>query len=528
MNYDKNGNITNLHRTGGLDDQVETLTIDNLTYSYPDNSNQLAKVKDDSNEPQGFKDDTATDPDDATNDYQYDANGNMIADQNKGINKIGYNHLNLPTTIYFDGGNKILYLYDATGKKVKKVVDVAGEQTITHYLDGFQYKADELQFFATAEGYANISHTIFEGGIFEHEAETTNNQYSYIYNYVDHLGNIRLSYGKDPSNGVLRIIEENHYYPFGLKHTNYNNDMMILCKEDEMLKIKLSPNNIKTGYNYKYNGKEFQDELGLNLYDYGARNYDPALGRWMNIDPLAEMSRRCSPYVYALNNPVFFIDPDGMLSQSAIDDLWNKSGSGETKWTFNGDGTASGSNGATANVGEDDQEKQKGVTPVNEKNKKNISKSSYGETAGLYPVKTGKDKNGKEIKPKNKDLFNPNSWDADLLKQLLKARAAINLLAARGASLHTDSPDLNDPIEKLLAAYHLTDNLPEVDSEIKDDKDVMFFYLSSDKNKKTPSISSKYWDQTTVKTYGPFYSIGGGDAGTGAIYLLFYKAVKKQ
>ena len=266
LTYDKNGNILSLLRNGDIDGALPANTIDNLLYTYPTNSNQLSKVTDASNNPSGFNDFNKT-----GDDYTYDANGNLITDKNKKITGIIYNQLNLPVKITFGTTGNISYIYNALGQKVKKtvVITTPASSTTTDYLgSGFQYLNGVLQFFPTAEGYYDF---VKKG---------------YVYNYTDHLGNVRLSYQDINKDGLVansEILEESNYYPFGMKHSGYNSG------------------NLQANYKYKYQGQERQDELGLNWDSFKWRNYDYAIGRFMSIDPLAQEYEYNSPYAFQEN-----------------------------------------------------------------------------------------------------------------------------------------------------------------------------------------------------------------------------------
>jgi RHS repeat-associated protein len=194
--------------------------------------------------------------------YTYDLNGNVLTD---GANTFTYNYLNLPKTV--SGGTSITYTYDAAGRKLRSV----NAGVTTDYIDGIHYTSGVIDFIQTEEG----------------RARKNGAGYLYEYNLQDHLGNARLSF--DIYSGSVRDIQHNDYYPFGKTFNSYL---------------------LGTKNNYLYNGKELQG--GLGQYDYGARFYDPVIGRWNVIDPLAEKMRRHSPYNYTFNNPIRFIDPDGM------------------------------------------------------------------------------------------------------------------------------------------------------------------------------------------------------------------------
>ena len=280
--YDLNGNIKGIERKGSLSNW-NTDIIDNLTYYY--NGNQLIAVDDAVLTNNGYDFyDNANFFNGTIPEYEYDANGNVIKDANKGIIGITYNHMNLPKEVYFSKDSKLDYYYDATGNKLRQdVIEAKILTKRTDFISNFVIVNNAPAWINFDEG------RVIMDGTTVHFTET---------HLKDHLGNTRVVFGY--KNNALAVKQVNSYYPFGMNIKG--------------LTTRVTVEEAKHPANeYLYNGKMFQDELGLDWLDYGARMYDAQLGRWHSVDPLAEVARRWSPYTYCYNNPIRFIDPDGML-----------------------------------------------------------------------------------------------------------------------------------------------------------------------------------------------------------------------
>jgi len=184
------------------------------------------------------------------------------------------------------GSNVITMTYTADGEKLTKAITGGATK---NYVSGIEYSGSNLEAIYFSEGRC-----------------TPNGATAFFYEYTikDHLGNARASFRAITNGTAIQPLQENHYHPFGME------------MEGSWM------TQVGTENQYEYNGKELNEDFGLNLYDYGARWYDAALGRWWSVDPLGEMTSSISTYAYVLNNPLSLIDPTGMFAVGTMNEAY--------------------------------------------------------------------------------------------------------------------------------------------------------------------------------------------------------------
>lgn len=193
--YDSNGNILRLGRNmENPSNPNYSTSIDYLTYDY--NGNILKGIRDSrglsTTGSEGFKDTNSS-----GDDFQYDINGNLISDANKGIASINYNNLNLPEEINFNSAaDKISFTYDANGTKLRKTITINGTPQTIDYADEFVYNNNNLTYISHQEGYIDYVNGLF----------------SYAYQYKDHLGNVRLTYKDSNGDGDVKGYSSEIFY----------------------------------------------------------------------------------------------------------------------------------------------------------------------------------------------------------------------------------------------------------------------------------------------------------------------------
>ena len=289
LSYDKMGNVQSLLRSGLLDDGSYGL-IDNLSYNY--HGNQLLKVDDAAVGPYYQGAFHFVDGADEAVEYEYDANGNLVRDLNKGIISISYDLNNQPRKIEYNDGRNVSYLYDAEGSKLSVSYNLTAMSSAQPQMPVMQSSnvasANMSNGQKTIEYCGNIICDGDETMILNNVGYALYNKDNNLsfYDYLkDHLGNNRVvvrEYGE--------IEQVNDYYPTGA--------LMTSSKGGDTQR-------------FKYNGKELDRTNGLNWYGYGARNYDAAIVRWDGMDKLCEKYSPFTPYGYCLNRFLNYYDKIG-------------------------------------------------------------------------------------------------------------------------------------------------------------------------------------------------------------------------
>lgn len=308
VEYDCNGNITRLRRSGLVDNIHGGFgLVDNLSMTYE--GNMLTSVRDNASRMAYAG---ATDFDGVSGQeypLTYNDAGSLVSDAGRRIARIDYDLRNNPVRIQFTNGSVTKYVYSAAGEKLRVThytavpnisVAIGSTRELAFYEIQYRDSTDYLLGGSLTLKNGRIDKYQFDEGYCQAMMNTSNtSQDDFLFYYYDrdHLGNIRQVVKADRStNGT--VVQTMNYYPFGAQFCNGSADSNVQSR--------------------RYNGKEYDRMHGLNTYDYGARQYNPIVGRWDRVDPLCEKYYSISPYAYCHNNPAMFVDPDGNSPLSAL------------------------------------------------------------------------------------------------------------------------------------------------------------------------------------------------------------------
>jgi RHS repeat-associated protein len=285
IGYDGNGNITSLKRNAYSG--TFGLNMDDFTYSYTGNTNQLSSIID-AVGANSYNDIEAT----TSKTFSYDNSGRLTASQAESVTATTYTPYSKLESVTFSSLNSATYLYNDKNIKHESYY-------LTH--TGSKYKYDWFltdengQIMAMYEYDQNAgtpAFKIIEEHLFgiEHLGVLTMASGEIDYEITDHLGNVRVTF-KDVSTGVAQLVTRSDYYSFGgaIPGRSYN---------------------LNT-YRFGYQGQEAANGQLWNNFEL--RMHNPDLGRWISPDPYGQFS---SPYLSMANNPMIFIDPDGGYTSS--------------------------------------------------------------------------------------------------------------------------------------------------------------------------------------------------------------------
>ena len=300
--YDNMGNLLSLSREGDMTSSLKGI-VDNLSMTY--DGNMLASVSDSAPAPSVTGSADFRDGASMAVEYTYDRNGNMTSDLNRRISSVSYNRQNRPARIKHSGGTETFtYLPDGT-KRGRTVLGKDWSLSRTEYRGNLVYAGDSLKCI------------LFDGGLIAMDGASP----EYLFFLRDHLGSTRVVARPDG-----KAVQVNHYYPYGMAFAGGGMSGNAGAHPVEG-GVSVAGGSLEIGGEtggmelarpgasqpYRFLGNELYTSNSLGLYDFSARMYDPALGRFLSVDPMAEGYRHLSPYAYCAGNPVVYADKDGQV-----------------------------------------------------------------------------------------------------------------------------------------------------------------------------------------------------------------------